>query len=186
MQLKNGKFIEDYFNFDVKKYWDPEVVAHSLAIQNRFTGHSKHPYSVAQHTLLAARLASKDKQSADVVLGCFIHEGGENFGGDVNSCIKHLPELNGYKERDMEIQGEIYLLHNINPTLELLKTIKYYDRVCLSTEAYWLMEYKEDCWKGLIEKYPPRLDVIIQEENWREVKLQWLQTYQFLTQSLVS
>lgn len=63
-------------------------IAHSLALINRFTGHARRPYSVAEHSLLVADLAAADGASAIVQLAALMHDAHEAFSGDVASPVK--------------------------------------------------------------------------------------------------
>lgn len=182
MQLSNGLVIDNLFNFDVKDYWDEKVVAHSLALQNRYTGHSRFGISVAQHLLLTSELALLDTQSHDIVLACHLHDASESYMSDLNKCLKILPELENYRIRENFIEYEIFRLHGIEITKNLLEKVKYYDNMALSTEAYWVMDITHPVWKEHINTYPPRKDILIQEENWKEVKQEWLDRYSYLTE----
>lgn len=177
MQLKNGRFIADFFDFKVRDFWDTESVAHSLSIQTRFTGHTFFPISIAQHLLLTSDLAITDNQPKEVVLACHIHDCSESFSGDVNRCIKHLPGMEVYRKREKDIELEIFEFHGIKINPELIDLVHYYDNIALSTEAYYSMNYKEDCWQRQINDYSFRLDFKVEERNWKEVKLDWLNRY---------
>lgn len=65
-----------------------DEIAHSLALINRFTGHTTRPYSVAEHSLLVADLAAADGASAIVQLAALMHDAHEAFAGDVASPVK--------------------------------------------------------------------------------------------------
>lgn len=74
-----------YFNV-----FDPDValikiedIAHSLAMQCRFNGHTKSFYSVAQHSVwVAERVPVKQKKAA------LLHDGSEAYLSDIPSPIK--------------------------------------------------------------------------------------------------
>jgi len=182
MQLYNGKYIENFFNFNVKEFFDVESLAHSCSLQARFTGHSKFPIWVSQHMRLSSELALLAGESTDIVLGCHIHDLSEGFSGDLNRCIKHLPGLEIYKIRENFIEHEIFRIHGLKITDSFLSIIKYYDNVTLSTEAHWAMDTNLPCWQEHLSKFPSRKYILLQEEDWREAKKQWLERYYFLTQ----
>lgn len=65
-----------------------EEIAHSLAQINRFTGHCRRPYSVAEHSLLVASIAAREGASPSAQLGALMHDAHEAFTGDVSSPVK--------------------------------------------------------------------------------------------------
>jgi hypothetical protein len=65
-----------------------EEIAHSLAQINRFTGHCRRPYSVAEHSLLVASIAAHEGASLSAQLGALMHDAHEAFTGDVSSPVK--------------------------------------------------------------------------------------------------
>lgn len=65
-----------------------EEIAHSLAQINRFTGHCRRPYSVAEHSLLVASIAAHEGASPSAQLGALMHDAHEAFTGDVSSPVK--------------------------------------------------------------------------------------------------
>ena len=83
MRLSNGGFF-DYKN-PSGKYLNIEVVAHSLAILNRFTGQSAWPYSDAQHSILVSYLI--EDLGGDPREG-FTHDFPECVMADLNSPLK--------------------------------------------------------------------------------------------------
>lgn len=69
-------------------------IAHSLALQNRFLGHTKHPYSVAQHSLnclLAARtFYSEYNEDNEWCLQVLLHDAAEAYIGDIVTPVKKI------------------------------------------------------------------------------------------------
>lgn len=66
-------------------------IAHSLAQINRFTGHCSRPYSVAEHSMLVARIARQVMGvSPAVQLAALMHDAHECVTGDVASPIKQV------------------------------------------------------------------------------------------------
>lgn len=62
-----------------------EDIAHALAFQCRFTGHSRRFYSVAQHSVCCAWAAPPAAR-----LHALLHDAHEAYVGDMNSPLKHL------------------------------------------------------------------------------------------------
>lgn len=61
-------------------------IAHALSQINRFTGHSKFPYSVGHHSVVVCMLLSGTKYQME---GLF-HDAAEAYYGDVSSPLKAL------------------------------------------------------------------------------------------------
>ena len=65
-----------------------EVIAHSLAQINRFTGHATRPYSVAEHSLLVCDIVRAKGLNAHAQLLALLHDAHEAYCGDVASPTK--------------------------------------------------------------------------------------------------
>jgi 5'-deoxynucleotidase YfbR-like HD superfamily hydrolase len=98
MQTYTGKFV-DLANFKEEDVRLPDI-SHALSILNRFTGHSKCPYSVAQHSVMVSRLVD-DKHA----LWGLMHDASEAYLGDVATPLKNI--LPGYRELEEHVQKTI-------------------------------------------------------------------------------
>lgn len=67
---------------------DIREIAHALAQINRFTGHCKRPYSVAEHSVLVADIAASEGASTSAQLAALLHDAHEAYTGDVSSPAK--------------------------------------------------------------------------------------------------
>lgn len=67
---------------------DISEIAHALAQINRFTGHCKRPYSVAEHSVLVAGIAASEGASTSAQLAALLHDAHEAYSGDVSSPAK--------------------------------------------------------------------------------------------------
>ena len=65
-----------------------EEIAHALAQINRFTGHARRPYSVAEHSLLVATIAAGEGATPVQQLAALLHDAHEAFTGDLASPSK--------------------------------------------------------------------------------------------------
>lgn len=72
----------------LKNDWDVKDVAHALALQNRFNGHTVRPYSVAEHSLLVAEIAKADGATVVQQLAALMHDAHEAYTGDVISPVQ--------------------------------------------------------------------------------------------------
>lgn len=69
---------------------DIREMAHALAQINRFTGHCKRPYSVAEHSVLVADIAASEGASTSAQLAALLHDAHEAYTGDVSSPVKRV------------------------------------------------------------------------------------------------
>lgn len=65
----------------------PEI-AHSLAQINRFTGHCKRPYNVAEHSMLVYSFAVADGADTKLKFAALMHDAHESICGDMATPIK--------------------------------------------------------------------------------------------------
>ena len=141
IMLKSG----DYFDFDNphESRITIEGIAHSLSQQCRFTGHTPHFYSVAQHCINCSHVAPKEFK-----LEALMHDVAEAFIGDVSTPLKKmLPDYREIEERvERAVFAKLGCQYPMNP---VIKTI---DRRMLVTEQhrifkntdYWLDETPYD------------------------------------------
>jgi hypothetical protein len=117
-------------------------ISHSLAQINRFTGHCKRPYSVAEHSLLAADTARVVLGVSPIVeLAVLFHDAHECLCGDTSTPVK---QMLGYVWRSFEysLQRMVlshYRLGQVFDANEAL--IKRCDLIALATERRDLLPY---------------------------------------------
>jgi hypothetical protein len=72
-----------------------EDIAHHLSQVNRYTGASRFPYSVAQHSYLMSTMVSPENS-----LAALLHDATEAYLGDVSSPLKQLlPDYRAIEDR---------------------------------------------------------------------------------------
>jgi hypothetical protein len=117
-----------------------EDIAHGLSNQCRFAGHIKRYYSVAQHSVLCMRMATKDNK-----LAALLHDGTEAMICDLPSPVKRrMPE---YKK--MEDKLMIAIAKKFNFEYPFDKEIKIIDMEMLQIEWDNLVETNDKdfiCW----------------------------------------
>ena len=110
-------------------------IAHALANICRFGGHSRHHYSVAQHSVLVSHLVPPE-----LALVGLLHDAAEAYVGDMIAPMK----LSGRFEEFVHVEQlcwaavvEAFNLHRFvdGDTLELPAEVKHADLVALVTEA---------------------------------------------------
>jgi hypothetical protein len=83
-------------------------IAHALANQCRFAGHSRVFYSVAQHSIHVAELLSGRTSDSDTLLWGLLHDGAEAYLGDLSHPIKYHSKLGkSYRSAERELQRVI-------------------------------------------------------------------------------
>lgn len=106
---------------------DPYDIAHALACINRYQGHAPIPYSVAQHSVLACRLAPKGHE-----LAALLHDAHEAYVGDVPRPMKSvLPDYRALEERVAAIVRRRFRVPEI-----LSDEVDLVDTRLLATEAW--------------------------------------------------
>jgi hypothetical protein len=80
-----------------------EDIAHSLSLLNRFTGHTRTAYSVAEHSIRVAA-----KCSRDVRLHGLLHDAAECYINDLSRPLKHRDELCEYRRIEYCVESMIY------------------------------------------------------------------------------
>jgi 5'-deoxynucleotidase YfbR-like HD superfamily hydrolase len=98
MQTFTGKLVDlAAFGPDDVRLAD---IAHALSIINRYNGHTKCPYSVAQHSVMVSRLVPEEH-----ALWGLMHDASEAYLGDVARPLKAM--LPGYVELEEHVQRTI-------------------------------------------------------------------------------
>lgn len=135
-----------------------EDIAHALALQCRFAGACRVPYSVAEHSARVANhvetaiCLSNLQQRYETVLAALLHDASEAYLVDVPSPIKS--ELKGYAEIEKRVQKTIFLAFGIGSHLRFSRDIKRADATLLATEKRDLMGSDPQPWQPLPDPLP--------------------------------
>lgn len=105
-------------------------IARALSHINRFTGHTKHPYSVAVHSLNASYIVPPE-----FALEALLHDAHEAYTGDVSSPLKSL--LSDY--RALEHRVESVVRQRFGFPAHMSPEVKEADMVMLATERKLLL-----------------------------------------------
>lgn len=80
-------------------------IAHALSQINRFTGHTRVPYSVAEHSVRVAREIPWSEPG--IRLAALLHDASEAYVADIATPVKNLPEMAAYREIESKLQRAI-------------------------------------------------------------------------------
>lgn len=103
-------------------------IAHALSNICRFNGSTLLHYSVAQHCVLASRLAASGQE-----LAALLHDASEAYLTDLPSPVKYLPQMEWYRTAEAAAQAKIYARFGIDEVD--VEAIALADKRALATEA---------------------------------------------------
>jgi 5'-deoxynucleotidase YfbR-like HD superfamily hydrolase len=147
---------------------DIEDIAHGLAYQCRFNGQTNQFYSVAQHSVMVAKMVPKHMQ-----LAALLHDASEAYVGDMVKPLKMLlPEYSLIEEAVTNLIADQFSLERgFNAKAE----IKLADMTALATEKRDLMPYSNEDWSYLVGFNP--LSEIIKPLHPGDAKNAFLNTW---------
>lgn len=129
-----------------------EDIAHALSQTCRFTGHTRVPYSTAQHSVLVAELVP-----AEDALWALLHDGSEAYLADIAKPIKDLPQMQGYRDLEAKVQKAVFERFGLFGPCPA--SVKRADYVMLVTEARDLMSPLVPGWEiDLEDARPERIE----------------------------
>lgn len=124
-------------------------IAHALSNICRFGGHTKHFYSVAEHSILASEVVASLGGTPAEQLWALLHDATEAYMGDIPTPLKAT--LGDYRDREdalmRYIAADLDLPAHGDGTL-LPRIVKTADRIALVTEARQLVCNTEDWGDG--------------------------------------
>lgn len=125
-----------YFNYNNVEdhFYRIEDIAHALSNNCRYTGHCKHHYSIAQHSVLMSYQVPEA-----LALEALLHDASEAYLGDLNTDLKSmLPE---YKALERRVESTIASQYGI--AYPLPPAVKEADLRMLMTEKAKLIPYSD-------------------------------------------
>jgi len=110
-----------------------EDIAHALANQCRFAGHTRVFYSVAEHSVRVSHLCRPE----DALWG-LLHDASEAFLSDIRAPLKELPEFEAYRTAERSLQRAIAQRFGLRP--EEPRSVTEADRTVLRIEVRDLLK----------------------------------------------
>jgi len=89
-----------------------EDIAHALAMQCRFGGHTLTFYSVAQHSVMVSKICSDHQGWAQAGL---LHDAAEAYLGDMLRPLKRQSLGQGYRDAEHRLLAVIFLRFGLDP-----------------------------------------------------------------------
>jgi 5'-deoxynucleotidase YfbR-like HD superfamily hydrolase len=150
-------------HFDILEPQSDEIdivdIAHSLSLQCRFTGHTKHFYSVAQHSFYASQLVPPED-----ALWALLHDASEAYISDMSRPLKHYTDCgHHYKIVEDKIMAAICMKFRLPFRMPLSvrkadDSLLYAEKEQLMADAKWdTLWSSEDAAKIKIDYWPPEL-----------------------------
>lgn len=127
---------------------EPIDIIWALSHANRFLGHTKRPYSVAEHCCRVHDLVTaKAPRQLHTRLAALLHDGEEAYLCDLPTPIKR--SVVGYAEAETRVSAVIFEAFDIRPGLVDWSAIRYADLTLLATEKRYLMAPTPRSWIAL-------------------------------------
>lgn len=137
-------------------------IAHALALQCRFAGHTRSFYSVAQHSVLVSQVAP----FVDAFAG-LMHDATEAYVQDLIRPIKRGAGMSGYHTAEIRVWGAMCVRYDMSAVVPA--GVKLSDEIVLATEKRDLMRSSPKAWEAL----PPPMDEVITPWPWDEAEWQF-------------
>lgn len=134
IQVFSGNYV-DLVNPDMNTILI-EDIAHSLSNLCRFTGHTRHFYSVAHHSIAVSKIVPHE-----YALEALLHDATEAYLGDVSSPLKSL--LGEYKLLESRLYRRIAKKFQIpEKTSEIVKLADF--EICQQEKLWFLENNQQD------------------------------------------
>jgi uncharacterized protein len=144
MESKAHAYIQTFTNkkFHILDPRSEEIdlydLAHALALQCRFTGHTRHHYSIAQHVVLASHVVHPGFE-----LETLHHDDSEAYIGDMSRPFKHFTSAGTvYREVETAVQDACDIKFGIHSG-QMSPEVKWADNAMLYSEKAQLMKNME-------------------------------------------
>jgi hypothetical protein len=148
-------------------------IAYSLAGINRFTGHARPRYNVAEHSVYVSAYAQLMKRGHSVIAALWglLHDASEAYMSDISRPLKQHPQLEGYRVLEAGVQGIVQY--------------RFLPRLCTAEENALVHEADAAlCVLELEELLPPSTVTLLSCWSPEEAELRFLKRYYELCAAL--
>lgn len=158
-------------------------IAHALATTNRFTGHARIPYSVAEHCVRMSYITPPE-----LALDALMHDVGETYLPDMAAPLKRTPQMEGFCGIEDQVEAACRAALGLFGAAHDPR-VKEFDNIMLVTEArdlglrWWKWRYdtkplpfRREGWARVL----PWLSPGIRPWSWRKAKRRFLKRYKEL------
>lgn len=115
-------------------------IAHALSQICRYAGHTIHPYSVAEHSIILAGVVGPSLTHQRVAM---LHDGAEAYILDMIAPIKRMPSMQFYRDIDDTLTGVIFEKYGL-PINAFDNYMRKFDRaMCWAEVRAGLMAHPE-------------------------------------------
>jgi hypothetical protein len=173
IRVSSGKLV-DPFNITPEDLV-PITMIHSICLLNRYHGHSKHPYSVGQHTANLVMLVPPHLKKIALV-----HDFSEAFFNDVAAPVKY--DCPDYVTAEHECEETI--LKHFDIDLSLMDEFKEYDKRIYINERDYLFPNNMEV--GDMGDNRPGVDImglnrdmLFGETGWRRIRAELCNYWKF-------
>ena len=118
-----------------------EVIAHSLAQINRFTGHATRPYSEAEHSMFVCKIVKGMGLDCHAQRAALMHDAHKAFTGDVATPIKAALGVDWLAFENVHARMLRHTFHMQCAHVAYHQRIKEADLIALATERRDLMRF---------------------------------------------
>jgi uncharacterized protein len=155
----SGRYGDWMQTYSGRRFWplDPRPeeidivdIAHALSIINRFTGHTRQPYCVAQHSFLAGINVSPQD-----ALWALLHHASEAYISDMSRVIKYMPEMEPYRKAESKIMDCV--CDRFGLSRKMPDSVEKIYEILLATEARDLFVALDPEWGSLWVDKTPKL-----------------------------
>jgi len=180
--LKKHKVEPWVQTFTGKKFWltnpkpetiDIKDIAHSLALQCRYTGSTTTHYSVAQHSVIVSQIVPPQ-----LALCGLMHDAAEAYIHDINKPYKDLISSRFIEFIEIKIDVAIYDKFDIEPYYFDCPEVKEADLMVLRAEALQVLAHPPiEAWHENL----PKKEILITEWPWELAEGLFLKRFYELT-----
>ncbi len=147
-------------------------IARGLATHFRYNGHTRQPYSVAEHSVIVSLYVPPEYARQ-----ALLHDAAEAYIGDMSRPMKHRPSLRGFREIEARIEAAIYIRFGVEITNASNTAVKRIDDRILVDEIGQLISTGPGELERVRKKLGPALGATIGCLHWAHAEYVFLDRF---------